>query len=245
MTAECGRLKRAIARAHNPDARAITRVASRPTPNLVLDHSRPRPYSRRERVDGQQGLTQCRSMDGNSRSRCSISRSRQAGREPSFAPLRSVLRSSRRISSRLRSGLFRPCNYAIVFSEQRKAVAKTMNRSQTGSRVKNEELPFSPRLRPDSELRNPYTTVLNIEPHVHLNLRAGALSCFASLRDDSLRLRPRQSQELTCGGTATGFQVWQLSQDHSNFPAPCTCRSMRVLTLEFGNRHGHYQHLYG
>jgi hypothetical protein len=91
-------------------------------------------------------------------------------------------------------------NYATMFCKQRKARGQDheplADRSQTGSRVRNEELPFSPRLCPDPELRSPYTTVLNIEPHVHLNIRAGGLSCFASLRDDSLRLWPRQSQEL-------------------------------------------------
>lgn len=186
-------------------------------------------------------------MDGNKRSRCSTSASCQAGRELYCAPLRSFFWSSLRTSSRLRPELFR-CKHAITRScplNSERYVAKITNRSQAGSPVRNVELSFSPRLCPDPELRSPYTTVLNIEPHVHLNIRASGLSCFASLRDDFLRLQPRQSQELNCGGTATASQFWQLSQDHSNFPAPCTCRSIRVLTLEFGNRHGHYEHPYG
>jgi hypothetical protein len=142
--------------------------------------------------------SRCRWIDGNNRCKCSTSASRQAGRELNCAPLRSFLWSSLRTSSRLRPELFR-CKHAITRScslNSDRHVAKITNRSQTGSRVRNEELPFSPRLCPDPELRSPYTTVLNIEPHVHLNIRAGGLSCFASLRDDSLRLWPRQSQEL-------------------------------------------------
>ena len=64
----------------------------------------------------------------------------------------------------------RPCNYAIMFSKQRKARGQDheplADLSQPSPHMKNGELPFSPRLCPDPELRSPYTTVLNIiEPH--------------------------------------------------------------------------------
>ena len=155
------------------------------------------------RADEQQRLT-LSSNGRTSRSRYSTFASRQASRELSSSVARRHARSFRLPMDALTAGVGslqrQTFNYATMFCKQRKARGQDheplADRSQTGSRVRNEEPPFSPRLCPDPELRSPYTTVLNIEPHVHLNIRAGGLSCFASLRDDSLRLWPRQSQEL-------------------------------------------------